>query len=87
MIEFCTSENLQFVNTFVSQPLQEKVTFMEAGALPIEGISEDKYNMFDLLICEEPLRHQVVALRSHREAALATDHYLVVADFVVHRTT
>eukprot|EP00959_Pyramimonas_sp_CCMP1952_P232140 4851438-Pyramimonas_sp.AAC.1 len=45
MIEFCTSVGMQIANTFYQQTLQDKVTLMEAGALPMGEISEDKYTI------------------------------------------
>eukprot|EP00959_Pyramimonas_sp_CCMP1952_P012708 268923-Pyramimonas_sp.AAC.1 len=52
MIEFCTSVGIQIANTFYQQTLQDKVTFMEAGALPMGEISKYKYHILDLVLCE-----------------------------------
>ena len=44
-------------------------------------ITEDKYNILDYVMCDAATLGQIRDLRTHREAALATDHYLLTVDF------
>ena len=77
LLEFCTGATLVIANTFTEQPLEEKVTFREAGTLPFDQISEASNNILDLVLCQPVALNSFERVANHREAALATDHYLV----------
>eukprot|EP00959_Pyramimonas_sp_CCMP1952_P259899 5433787-Pyramimonas_sp.AAC.1 len=60
----------------MEQPLEQKVTFREAGALPLDQISEASHDVLDVVLCQPAVLSALKRVASHREAALATDHYL-----------
>lgn len=77
LMEFCQGLGLAVLNSYVDADVREKVTFREAGASAFGPISEDKYHVLDLILCEHGVRASVQHLRSIPEAVLATDHFLV----------
>ena len=86
LVEFCESNSLVVANTFHRSDDSKKVTFMEAGAPPLGVVTPRDYNMLDLLLCSESYLPCLKLLESTREAALATDHFLVrcsLADLVL----
>eukprot|EP00959_Pyramimonas_sp_CCMP1952_P138399 2896653-Pyramimonas_sp.AAC.1 len=76
-MEFCFGLELRLANTYLERPLEDAVTFMEAGAKPLGPITEDKYNILDYIMCDAPTLAQIRNLKTHRGAAPATDHYLM----------
>lgn len=51
---------------------------MGPGANPFGPVTEDKYNLLDLMLCEAAQLEQVIHCHSSRHAVLRTDHYLVL---------
>ena len=80
LLEFCGGNGLLVANTFLPASQEEKVTFMEAGSTFTGPVTEGRYNMLDLLLCDSVFLRRCLSLRSIRDAALATDHYLVKAE-------
>ena len=76
-MEFCEGAHLVVANTFVEKAIGKKVTFMEAGARPLAAISEDKFNVLDLLLCEAGDMSAVLDIASIREAALGTGEQII----------
>lgn len=81
LVEFCEGQSLLAANTFTPGGADEKVTFMEPGSTFLGPITEQGYNMLDLLLCDEGMLRKCLELVSVRRAALATDHYLVKVVF------
>jgi len=68
-------------NTFIPGSPEEKATFVEAGCTYLGNVSETGYNMLDLFLCDSVTLGRCLSLCSVRDAALATDHFLVKAVF------
>jgi len=79
LLEACQSNGLLVANTFFRNPDAETVTFREAGYSYLGPVTPQGYNVLDLLLCDACSLDTVTSIRSHREAALGTDHYLVKA--------
>ena len=77
LLEFCLGAELVVANTRFDVAPEEKITFMEAGTKPMMPVSADRFALLDLVVCDEVRLQDLRALRSIREAALATDHFLV----------
>ena len=76
-LDLCTGLSLKVTHTYFDRPLHEKITFMEAGALPNGDIISDKYNILDFVLCNDAILNSLRCVKSRRGPALATDHYLV----------
>ena len=81
LIEICHANSLMVANTFTPGPPEEKATFVEAGSTYLGNVSETGYNMLDLFLCDSVTFGRCLSLCSVRDAALATDHFLVKAVF------
>ena len=79
LIEFCTSRSYVVSNTFVRNPPHFRATYFEPGAAPLDQMSEDKFNMLDLLLTPADYAESVRSIGSDRFAALATHHFPVSA--------
>ena len=77
LVETCTGLSLKVAHTYFDQPLHEKITFMEAGALPNGDITSDKYNILDFVLCNDAILNSLRCVKSHRGPARATDNFLV----------
>ena len=77
LLEACHGLNCVVANTFVQAAPEEKVTFMESGAAPLGPVTLEKYNVLDLILCRSDSLALIEDIRSVRQAALGTDHYLV----------
>ena len=77
LMEFCQGAGLLVVNIPIDKEDAKKVTFMEAGARLLGAIAADKFNVLDVVLCEPADMSMVLDICSVREAALATDHFLV----------
>eukprot|EP00973_Karenia_brevis_P060830 8460108-Karenia_brevis.AAC.1 len=44
LLEFCTSHQLQISNTFVEQPLEQRVTYYDIGGQPMENCANGKFS-------------------------------------------
>ena len=53
LMEFCYGNAMKVANTFVEPGCSQNVTFMEAGASPLGSITENSYNVLDLLLCDD----------------------------------
>jgi len=81
MMQFCESNTLSIANTFMDTPPEQKVTYMEPGATYMGPVCDELYNMLDIFLCDGTAFNQCSEILSIREAALATDHYLVRSVF------
>ena len=77
LMELCEGQFLLLANTFMPGDVDAKVTFMEPGSTFLGPITEQGYNMLNLLLFDMNLLQKCLEMRSERGAALATDHYLV----------
>ena len=84
LLELCGANCLSIAHTFIDAPLHEKVTFMEVGTTPYSVVTESAFNVLDMFLCNVIAMPRVRRLRSIREAALATDHFLVTCVFDCH---
>lgn len=74
LFEFCICRDLYVSNTFIDAPASEKVTFREPVAHP-SGIA--KFALLDLVLAPRGYEDWVGDLRSHQDAALPSNHYLL----------
>jgi len=83
LFEFCQGNELMVASTFFRTTEEEKVTFFVPGAFPMGPISEDKYHLLDLIICDSCACDNIRRIRSRRDACLASNHYLVICSLTV----
>ena len=76
-IEFCTDRGYVVANSLEETPLEQKVTYFEWGQTPMGPVSASGNAMLDLVLVPIGSDSDVSGVRSHREATLATNHYLV----------
>ena len=87
LIETCAAQALTVANTHFSHPPEQQVTFRNAGVWPMDLVSPDRFGQLDLLLVPQRQLDKIIDVRSHRDEALATQHFLVTAtlDCVVDR--
>ena len=64
-------------NTYMEGLPEEKATFVESGAGHMSEVTEYTHNMLDLVLVESGFSSEVEDIRSHREAGLQSNHFLV----------
>ena len=77
LLEFCFGHGLAVANTFADTSPGEKVTFREAGFDPMGEVCSRGYALLDLALVDQQHLGIISDLASHREATLATNHFLV----------
>ena len=77
LMEFCHDRGYIVANTMAYAPAEQKVTFMEAGAVPLSQPTGDNFAILDLVLVPSEARADVAMLSSMRTACLASDHFLV----------
>ena len=76
-IEFCTDRGYVVANSLEETPVEQKVTYFEWGQAPMGPVSASANAMLDLVLVPTGSDSDISRVRSHREATLATNHYLV----------
>ena len=77
LMQFCFESGLAVANTYEQGVPEEKATFVESGAAHLSEITDKTHAMLDLVLVESDFLPDVTAVRSHREAGLQTNHFLV----------
>ena len=77
LLEFCFEHDLVISNTFHEACPEQKFTFREIGCAPSAPVSSRTHAMVDLVLISRDNFGLVSDLLSIKEAALATDHFLV----------
>ena len=77
LFEFCTGLEYSVGNMFHQTPAHQKATFVQPGSALLSEASPATSAMLDLALIPSASIDDLIAAISIREAALATDHYLV----------
>ena len=78
LYDFCLSSGYAVCNTFERSPASQKVTFFKPGSSPLAAPDESHFAQLDLVLAPQANASDVMGVQSVREAALATDHFLVI---------
>ena len=77
LVEFCESTSMVVANTFADVAIEEKMTYMEPGTRPMQEVSATRFNLLDLVVCDNAMLANIRRLHSVRAAVLRSDHFLV----------
>ena len=77
LFEFCTGLDYSVGNMFLQTPPDQKMTFVQPGSAHASEICPGHSAMLDLALLPRASLHDLISAVSIREAALATDHFLV----------
>ena len=81
LVELCTSFALAAANTFIDLPPEELVTYRNLGVAPLTQVTADRFGQLDWLLVPQQDLHRVRDIRSYRAEPLASQHFLVIANF------
>ena len=84
LLEFCAGHEYVVGNMMKRTPDSQKVTYMEPGTSPMDDIRVNKFAMLDLILAPQEFAHAIAAVMSIREAALASDHFLLCCVIQCH---
>ena len=62
-------------------PPEELVTYRNLGVAPMAQVTAGRFGQLDLLLVPQHDLHRLGDIRSYRAEPLASQHFLVVADF------
>ena len=79
LMERCMTHSRAVANMFCPTPPEAKATFHEPGTPPMSPISENGFNMLDLVLVPQDSLHMVAQVQSDRLVPVASHHFPVVA--------
>lgn len=77
LVEFCFYQSCVIANTLEYAPPDQKAIFMEPGTTPKSSTTGGGFAMLDLVLVPAGWVEKVVTVSSVRDAALASDQFLV----------
>ena len=78
LFELCLSNGYVVANTFIERPVEEKVTYFDLAAKPKDEISVRYFTELDHVLAQRDWMHKVLHVKSVRDAALQSHHFLVL---------
>ena len=75
LMEFCLSRSRVVGNTFLPNADDQKVTYFEPWARPLEDITPSKFAMLDLVLLPASCSHRLITGYSDRSCSIASHHF------------
>ena len=80
LIELCSSLGLVIANTFFDEPPEKQITCYNVGAEAMSPATPANHGQLDFMLISRDWLSQICSVHSDRSIALASHHFLVLAD-------
>ena len=80
LLQLCAATELALANTYFEHGADQLVTYYEIGATPMESIQDNKFAQLDFILCEALALADMAYIKSIRELAFASHHFILLCE-------